>query len=111
MIKIAERVDYLSLQALLKLKAPLAGLAPYALGGPRLDIKVGGSSDMPSIDQDDYKTVVAGLTLGGGLQYPIPAIGAIFVEFDYYLDLTDAYDRELLSIRNRTFALLGGIAF
>lgn len=86
------RLNYLTAAFLVKLRASGALLEPYALGGPRTDILVGGSSDPnEGVTFDQHDTFTAGGTIGigveaGGERMSIPA----FLEVRYNFDVMDS---------------------
>ncbi|MCX6833728.1 MAG: outer membrane beta-barrel protein [candidate division Zixibacteria bacterium] len=114
-----DRIDYLSLRATARVKTSAGPLGLYFLGGPRLDLKIGTSSDIDSPDMETilnaYKSSVVGVTLGLGLEGALGAKGSLFVEACYDLDFGDAAkyvgDEATLTIDNRAVLVLVGMAF
>jgi hypothetical protein len=115
------RLDYLSINALAKASLPSH---TYLVAGPRLDVRLGIHDDMPDIVpheiEDKYKATVFGATFGIGQEINLAAIGAIFIEGQYYLDFGNVYDYEprgdskigtLTAIENQAFAVLVGLRF
>jgi hypothetical protein len=116
---IKDRIDYLSLRATARVKASTGPLDLYLLGGPRLDLKIGTNSDIDSPEMqtilDAYKSSVAGLTVGLGLEGAMGPRGSLFVEVCYDLDFGEAAeyvgDEATLKIDNKAVLVLVGVAF
>jgi hypothetical protein len=109
-ITLKDRIDYLSLRATARVKTSAGPLGLYFLGGPRLDLKIGTSSDIDSPEMETifnaYKSSVAGVTLGLGLEGALGAKRSLFVEACY-----DVGDEATLTIDNRAVLVLVGMAF
>jgi hypothetical protein len=114
-----DRIDYLSLRATARVKTSAGPLGLYFLGGPRLDLKIGTSSDIDSPEMeailDAYKSSVVGLTVGLGLERAMGAKGSLFVEVCYDFDFGEAAkyvgDEATLTIDNRAVLVMVGMAF
>lgn len=118
-VTLKDRIDYLSLRATARVKTSAGPLGFYFLGGPRLDFKIGTSSDIDSPEMetifDAYKSSVAGVTVGLGLEGSLGPKGSLFVEACYDLDFGDAAkyvgDEATLTIDNRAVLFTVGMAF
>jgi hypothetical protein len=116
---VKDRIDYLSLRATVRMKTSAGPLGLYFLGGPRLDLKVGASSDINSPEMqtilDAYKSSVAGLTVGLGLEGALGPKGSLFIEVCYDYDFGEAAkyvgDEATLTIDNKAVLVLVGVAF
>jgi len=114
-----DRIDYLSLVAPVKLQATRGLLGFYLIGGPRLDLKLSTRSDIdgPDINAilDSYKSSVAGLTVGAGVQRSFGTFGPVLLEARYDYDLSDAAkhvgSEATLVIDNKEFSILVGLIF
>lgn len=109
-----QRLDYLSIPVLAKVTPPVNSfVTPYALAGPRLDIKVSESSDFFSDDvlSDGAKSTVFGLSLGAGVQKTLSHGGTVLVEGLWELDLTDSMEMETLNSKNKSFVIQVGYLF
>jgi hypothetical protein len=114
-----DRIDYLSLGITAKVKTSARSLGLYFLGGPRLDLKIGTSSDIDSPNMnailDAYKSSVVGLAVGFGAEKDLGESKAVFIEFRYDYDFGEAAeyvgDEATLTIDNRAFLVLVGVAF
>jgi hypothetical protein len=111
MIDINDRLDYISVQVLGKFMLPVPRPSLYALVGPRVDFKSRTSSDLPDESTFDYKSTVLGATLGAGVQYPVGPANSVFIEFNYFYDLGDAYKGDLVTVTNKAFAVAIGVSF
>jgi len=119
MTTIKDRIDYLSLRATARVKTAAGPLGLYFLGGPRLDLKMGASSDIDSPEMDAildaYKSSVVGLTMGLGIEGALRAKGSLFVEVCYDFDFGEAAkyvgDEATLTIDNKAVLLMIGMAF
>lgn len=118
-ITLKDRIDYLSLRATARVKTSAGPLGLYFLGGPRLDLKIGTSSDIDSPDMeailDAYKSTAAGLTMGIGLEGAMGSKGSLFVEVCYDFDFGEAAkhvgNEATLTIDNRAVLVMVGMAF
>jgi len=118
-ITLKDRIDYLSLRATARVKTSAGPLGFYFLGGPRIDLKIGTSSDIDSPEMetilDAYKSSVAGVTVGLGLEGALGPKGSLFVEVCYDLDFGEAAkyvgDEATLTIDNRAVLVMVGMAF
>ena len=114
-----DRIDYLSLGAIVKLRTSAGSLGLYFLGGPRVDLKIGTSSALNSSDidviLDAYKSSVAGFTAGLGIDGGLGANGLLFGEVCYQHDFSEAAkyvgEEATLTIDNRTILFLVGVTF
>lgn len=118
------KVDYAELPILAVVRLARAGAAaPYFFAGPSLAFRIGcravvssGSvdvsgdcPDLPDAGLLDPKTLDAGLTGGGGIEFPLGP-GSLLVEGRFNLGLTDISDFPGLQVRSRTGAVLAGYA-
>lgn len=107
-----ERIDYLSLQLLVKVRAPKPGPHPYLLAGPRLDLKLSESSDFGGNSVlDKAKSTVFGGTVGAGFSIPVGPVTNLFVEFEYYPDFGDAVNETAVNVTNKSLSVAAGLMF
>ncbi|MBU0984990.1 MAG: porin family protein [candidate division Zixibacteria bacterium] len=113
MLTLKERMDYLSLSVLGKVRIPVLGQGLYALAGPRIDIKVGEDSEIePLVDFDmDYKKTIIGATAGIGFQVAVGPAPKVFVEATYHHDFDNATDNSVIDIKNRAILVTAGVKF
>ena len=108
-LKIVDHVDYLSIPVMLKIGLPGGVQSLYLVAGPRLDIKLRTKSDFNSFVMDKFESTVFGATFGVGKQFSFGPLPAVLVEFNYYHDFSDAYKGDVLTIKNKGFALVAGV--
>lgn len=115
-----DRIDYFSVCLTGRFKPHLfSQLDLYFLAGPRMDIKVGSSSDMSEqeaeIILDSYKDVVPGATFGIGMERKVGPALTVLIEGRYDLDFGDAMvfnpSTHKLTIENSAILLLAGVRF
>lgn len=86
---LSSRLDYLSIPILAKYTIQLGEKSVYILAGPRFDIFLGYAKDEGNLvwgNEDQYKDVVFGISVGFGLARTIFESREIFVEFIYNYD-------------------------
>lgn len=115
-ITLKDQVDYLSLEAIAKVRTPVKTFPVYIFGGPRLDFKIGASTQLASeVILDAYHSTLAGLRLGVGAERTLGVSGSLFAEVCYDYDFGEAAeyvgDEATLTIDNRAFLVLVGMAF
>ena len=110
-IDVVERIDYLAIQPLLKAGLPLGTASVYALAGPRMDILVRTSSDMPSTIVENHEPVLFGATFGGGVQFPLSPVMSLCLEYYYFHDFDDAYRGDVVTVKNKASAVMVGVKF
>jgi len=111
-IEMSERIDYLSLQLLGKVRVPGPGPHPYLLAGPRLDVKLKESTDVYfSSAFDQAKSTVFGGTFGAGFAIPVSPLTNVIVEFEYYLDFGDAVNETAVTVTNKSLSVAAGVTF
>ena len=108
-LRFDDRFDYLSFAALAKLRLPGGSLAPYALGGPRLDVFLGGNPDEEGTLASAYAATASGGTFGIGAEaaglLPVP----IFIEVRYSFDVTNSTPDVPRDVYNNAIDLLVGV--
>ena len=107
-VKFTNRIDYLSVPILAELTLPTN---TYLVLGPRLDIKIGSSSETAAIFADEFKSVVFGGTVGIGQEFMLGSLGPMLLEFDYHYDFSNALDNDNLEVKNKTLAFALGYRF
>lgn len=109
--KLKDRVTYISLGALGKVNVPIGKMLPYVLFGPRLDFKASHDTEFASVLSDDLKSTVVGLTFGIGQQFPVQSLGSLFIEAQYLHDLSNAYDKNGITVKNKCLTVMAGLTF
>jgi hypothetical protein len=105
------RVDYLSLPILIKISYPTKSVQPFLIVGPRIDYLIGYNSIGFQPVYDHLKTVVIGSSIGVGIESTTLLQSDLMLELRYNFDHTDAYNTELLNVRNNSFDLWLGVCF
>ncbi len=93
--------------------APITGtLSPYLLFGPRVDVllQAAPSASFRAVP-DQYSAVTLGLDIGVGGEYSLSPRWSVLLEGRYSHDLTDAFDSETATMRNRSFQVQGGVVY
>ncbi|MBD3258095.1 outer membrane beta-barrel protein [candidate division GN15 bacterium] len=108
-LQLNDNIDYLSVAPGLKVHWPRGDGGPYALVAGRLDIKLGGDSELNAVTTEELEPVVWGATLGAGYDLPIGDSRLLSFETTFHLDFTDAYDLPRAKVRNRAFVFLLGM--
>lgn len=109
MVRFEDRFDYLSFAALAKLRLPGGSLTPYALGGPRLDLFLGGNPNEEGTLAAAYSATALGGTFGIGAETAelLPILA--FVEIRYSFDVTNSAPDVPRDAYNNAFDLLVGV--
>jgi len=106
------RIDYLSLFLMGKLRYNLVLFSPYLLVGPRVDIELGKNVETEfSSAYDDFKKGNVGLTIGVGTELIKVLPLSLLAEFRYNYDLTNVYSENGVDVKNQSFDFLIGIFF
>lgn len=105
------RVDYVSLPVLFKFSYSENAVQPFIIIGPRIDYLIGYSSVGFQPIYDKFKKIVIGSSIGLGIEsisfLPIDLTMSLRYNFDH----TDAYNTELLKVRNNAYDLWLGVFF
>ena len=111
-ITIKDRINYVSVNVL---ATPLlltnSAIAPYFIIGPRLDILAGYTSDFSSILLDDFNSTVLGATIGVGIILNSNSSVPLLLEATYSPDFSNAYEKEVLTVKNNSLQLMAGLSF
>ena len=111
-IKIVDRLDYLSLNILLTPGLyDNSTLAPYLVLGPRADILLNTSSEIPSLVFDNLSPIIFGATAGLGISLALSNSTSLLIEGVYNYDFSFAYDKEILTIKNNAVLVTTGLTF
>lgn len=107
-LKLDNRVDYLSIPVLAKVTFETRPVSPYLFVGPRLDIFLGYESELSGEVYDDFKRTNMGGDLGIGVETSTEPL-KMLLEFRYSPDLNNAYETDLLKVKNNSFEILFGL--
>lgn len=103
------KVDYLSMPVLAKLRLPSPVITPYLIAGPRVDVLVSRRGDGFEAVVDKFESTDIGGTFGVGIElHTLLPIG-LLAELRYNPSFRDAFNNNLLTVRNRSFDFLLGL--
>jgi hypothetical protein len=106
------RIDYLSLFLLGKIRYNLVLFSPYLIVGPRADIELGKDIEKGfETTYKDFKKGNFGLTVGVGTELIKVLPLSLLAEFRYNYDLSNVYSNENVKIKNQSFDFLIGVFF
>ncbi len=92
------RLAYLTIGAYGKVSLPVVGQSLYTLVGPRFDILLNyDERALLSGTHDDFKTIVVGGTVGGGIEMNLLTGVTTCVELRYNIDFTDSWDEPVMT--------------
>jgi hypothetical protein len=103
------RIDYISVAVLGKIRVDLNAVKPYLFFGPRYDIPFKTKSISTSIY--DHLKNNWGLSVGIGAEFRFFWPDRMLVEFQYSPDLDEIYETEALSIRKTSYEVKFGVLF
>jgi len=101
------KFSYVSLAPMVRYRLGKGSLQPYFLLGPRVDILLKYQSDS-EYPLDDQNSLIPGLTLGTGLEYPLNDLG-LFIEFQYQGDIIPVTGQDPLLVNNHFLSLTLGV--
>ncbi|MEO8665497.1 MAG: outer membrane beta-barrel protein [Ignavibacteria bacterium] len=114
------KLNYIDISILGKVKIPGIIVFPYLLAGPSLGFKVGSSVsssgtepiNFPEREQflEDFKSTSFGFKFGLGVEIGLPVI-SILAEGRYNPDITTSYEKDNIKVKNRVFEFLLGVKF
>lgn len=107
-IRLDNRFDYLSFSTLVKLRGPDARVVPYVMGGPRLDLFLGGTPDEEGTLASSYASTAIGGTLGVGVEFQRLLPFTLFAEARYTTDFTNSLPDVPRDAYNNAFDVLLG---
>jgi hypothetical protein len=112
-MSIGNRLDYISVPIMGKLRIDLGGVTPYALAGVRFDYMLGYSSDQGAFNDlyDAFDRSIMGGAAGAGVELDGLLPVGVLAEVRYNFDLTDSYKTDLARVSNNSVDLWVGITF
>ncbi len=112
-LEYSNRVDYLSIPLLAKITIPNLIISPYLIAGPRLDIILGYDSEPvdDSIIYDNFESYDLGADFGIGVETNLILPVHILAELRFSPSFSNAYETDLLKVKNQALELLVGIKF
>jgi hypothetical protein len=114
-----DKLNYLEVPALLKVKFPLTEVKPYLVGGPVLGIRVAASEEQSNGQQTNdvdassaFESIDFGLLFGGGLDFNVATKTDLFVQVGYSLGLSNIYKlNPQFTVKNYGIQITGGAKF
>lgn len=118
-VTFTDKLNYLEVPVLLKVKFPLTEVKPYVVGGPVLGIRVSASEEQSNGQQtadvdasNAYESIDFGLLFGGGLDFKIAAKTDLFIQAGYSFGLSNIYKQTTtVTVKNYGIQLTGGVKF
>ena len=104
------RVDYLSFPVLAKITIQANRYSPYFMMGPRIDLFLGYNSDLLEGLYDEFERVDIGGDFGIGVGDNGGPV-KVLLELRYSPDFSNAYETDLLKVKNNSFEILFGLGF
>lgn len=114
-----DKLNYLEVPALLKVKFPLTEVKPYLVGGPVLGIRVSASEEQSNGTQtadvdasSAYETIDFGLLFGGGLDFNVANKTDLFIQAGYGFGLSNIWKQTTtVTVKNYGIQITGGVKF
>ena len=114
-----DKLNYLEVPALLKVKFPLTEVKPYLVGGPVLGIRVSASEEQSNGTQtadvdasSAYESIDFGLLFGGGLDFNIANKTDLFIQAGYAFGLSNIWKQTTtVTVKNYGIQITGGVKF
>ena len=114
-----DKLNYLEVPALLKVKFPLTEVKPYLVGGPVLGIRVSASEEQSNGTQtadvdasSAYETIDFGLLFGGGLDFNVATKTDLFIQAGYAFGLSNIWKQTTtVTVKNYGIQITGGVKF
>ncbi len=118
-VTFTDKLNYLEVPALLKVKFPLTEVKPYLVGGPVLGIRVSASEEQSNGTQtadvdasSAYETIDFGLLFGGGLDFNIANKTDLFIQAGYGFGLSNIWKQSTtVTVKNYGIQITGGVKF
>lgn len=114
-----DKLNYIEVPALLKVKFPLTEVKPYLVGGPVLGIRVSASEEQSNGTQTNdvdassaYESIDFGLLFGGGLDFKVAAKTDLFIQGGYSFGLSNIWKQTTtVTVKNYGIQFTGGVKF
>jgi hypothetical protein len=102
------RVDYVSIPILAKVTFGTGPFRPYFVLGPRIDLFLGYESRILKHVYDEFTDTNLGGTVGMGVERKTNRL-KMLLELRYSPDFTDAFEKDVLKVKNNSFEILFGL--
>ena len=103
------QINYLSFALLIKWTVPAGRVNFYLKAGPRLDLTMGYKTRILDQIYENFRDFQPGLDIGLGIEFTVLSDTVLFSELRYNHDLTNAYQTEYITIKNRSMSLSFGV--
>jgi len=116
---LTDKLNYIEIPALLKVKFPLTEVKPYLIGGPVVGFQISANRETvnngtsTTVDASSaYESIDFGLLFGGGIDFKVGAKTILFIQPAYYLGLSNVYKLvATTTVKNNGFQITGGVKF
>jgi hypothetical protein len=114
-----DKLNYIEVPALLKVKFPLTEVKPYLVGGPVLGIRVSASEEQSNGTQtadvdasSAFESIDFGLLFGGGLDFKVATKTDLFIQAGYSFGLSNIWKQTTtVTVKNYGIQFTGGVKF
>lgn len=114
-----DKLNYIEVPVLLKVKFPLTEVKPYLVGGPTLGIRVSATEEQSNGQQtadvdasSAYESIDFGLFFGGGLDFRVAVKTDLFIQAGYGFGLSNIYKQSTtVTVKNYGIQITGGVKF
>ncbi len=113
-----DRLSYLEIPLLLKVRLPLAKVKPYFMAGPTLGIQLSASEEATNGVQTQesdagqvFESVDFGLFFGSGMDFKVAANTEMFFGAGYSLGLSNVVKLPGVTAKNSGIQFMGGVKF
>ena len=114
-----DKLNYLEIPALIKVKFPLTEVKPYIIGGPVVGFRISANEEQSNgvnsqtVDASSaYESIDFGLIFGGGLDFKVASKTELFIQPAYCLGLSNVWKQSTtVTVKNNGFQITGGVKF
>ncbi len=117
-VTFTDRLSYLEIPLLLKVRLPLAKVKPYFMAGPTLGIQLSANEEATNGVQTQegdasavFETVDFGLFFGSGMDFKVAANTEMFFGAGYSLGLSNIAKIAGVTAKNSGIQFMGGVKF
>lgn len=118
-VTFTDKLNYLEVPALLKVKFPLTEVKPYLVGGPVLGIRVSATEEQSNGQQtadvdasSAFESIDFGLLFGGGLDFNVATKTDLFIQAGYGFGLSNIWKQTTtVTVKNYGIQFTGGVKF
>lgn len=105
---IKDRFHYITLSLLTKLRFEAGGLTPFVALGPSCEYLAWHES---SAVRDRFNRSELAIAIAAGIELPLGSSQKLLAEIRYSPSVTNAYETDIVSVKNRAVQFLFGVAF